>query len=92
MEELCVTQRMEKRDITRITDFPWECHVSASSAVNTTWPTAAPGDAGKPVAMTWSLYADGFSNWFFHKTRTTTTTTTTTNKKKGINACQLLNS
>jgi hypothetical protein len=39
-------------NITRIAAFPWECHASASSAVNTTWPTAAPGEAGRPVAMT----------------------------------------
>jgi hypothetical protein len=49
---------------TRIAAFPWACHASASSAVNTIWPTAAPGEAGKPVAITCSLYAAGFSNWF----------------------------
>ena len=56
-----------KRHInTRITDFPWACHASASSAVNTIWPKAAPGDAGKPVVITLSLYeaAPGFANWF----------------------------
>jgi hypothetical protein len=37
---------------TRIAGFPWACAASASSAVKTIWPTAAPGDAGKPVAIT----------------------------------------
>jgi hypothetical protein len=49
---------------TRIQGFPWACHASASSAVNTIWPTAAPGEAGNPVAITLSLYAATFSNWF----------------------------
>lgn len=52
----------QEKEVTRITALPWACHASASSAVKTTWPTAAPGDAGKPVAITLSLYADGFSN------------------------------
>ena len=47
---------------TKTTDIPSECHVSASAAVKTIWPTAAPGDAGRPAAMTLSLYDDGFSN------------------------------
>ena len=33
---------------TRITGSPRSDHCTASSAVNTTWPDAAPGDAGKP--------------------------------------------
>jgi hypothetical protein len=45
-----------------MTDFPCACHASASSAVKTIWPTAAPGDAGKPVAITLSPYDDGLSN------------------------------
>jgi len=47
---------------TKIALFPCACHSSASSAVNTTCPTAAPGDAGKPVATTLFLYLDGSSN------------------------------
>lgn len=38
-----------------MTLFPCACHASASSALNTTCPIAAPGDAGNPVATTWSL-------------------------------------
>uniref|UniRef100_A0A7C8Z495 Uncharacterized protein n=1 Tax=Opuntia streptacantha TaxID=393608 RepID=A0A7C8Z495_OPUST len=41
--------------LTKMTSFPSACHPSASSAVKTTCPTAAPGDAGKPVAITLSL-------------------------------------
>ena len=37
---------------TRITCLPWRVHSTASSAVKTTWPEAAPGDAGSPLART----------------------------------------
>ena len=36
----------------RMTASPWPASVSASSAVKTTLPEAAPGDAGRPLAMT----------------------------------------
>ena len=35
---------------TRITCLPCRVHSTASSAVKTTWPDAAPGDAGSPLA------------------------------------------
>src|SRR5215469_3392518 len=38
---------------TRITLRPWLLSASASSDENTIWPQAAPGEAGKPVAMIW---------------------------------------
>ncbi len=47
---------------TRMTALPCACHASASSALKTIWPIAAPGDAGNPVAMTLCLYNVGFSN------------------------------
>ena len=37
---------------TRTTDYPRAVHSAASFAVNTTRPTAAPGDAARPVATT----------------------------------------
>lgn len=52
----------EIKQHTKMTLFPCACHASASSALNTICPTVAPGEAGKPVAITLSLYADGSSN------------------------------
>ena len=40
---------------TRITGSPLSDHSTASSAVNTTWPDAAPGDAGRPFVATGSF-------------------------------------
>lgn len=48
-------QRVDEYMNTKMALFPCACHASASSALNTTCPTAAPGDAGKPVATTLSL-------------------------------------
>lgn len=47
---------------TRMTFSPCSCHCSASSAVKTTRPTAAPGEAGRPDATTDLAMAAGFSN------------------------------
>ena len=41
--------------VTRITFSPAACRASASAAVKTTWPTAAPGEAGRPLPMTSGL-------------------------------------
>jgi hypothetical protein len=40
---------------TRITGLPASAHSNASAASNTTWPAAAPGDAGSPVTSTSTL-------------------------------------
>lgn len=49
------TSKAKVDELTRMTLFPCACHASASSALKTTCPTAAPGDAGKPFAITFSL-------------------------------------
>ena len=41
---------------TSITFLPCRVHSTASSAVNTTWPDAAPGDAGRPFVATGSAF------------------------------------
>jgi hypothetical protein len=35
-----------------LSGVPWADQLTASSAVNTTWPLAAPGDAGNPFVAT----------------------------------------
>ena len=53
----------------RITFSPLPAHSSASSALNTARPTAAPGEAGRPVAITFfsafgsSIGCNSWSNW-----------------------------
>ena len=41
---------------TRITFLPLLVHSTASSAVKTAWPDAAPGDAGRPLVATGSFF------------------------------------
>mmetsp|Transcript_6732 Transcript_6732/g.26194 ORF Transcript_6732/g.26194 Transcript_6732/m.26194 type:complete len:276 (-) Transcript_6732:1205-2032(-) len=47
---------------TRMHFLPCELSSSAVSVSKTTWPTAAPGDAGRPTPMTSAAYADSSLN------------------------------
>ncbi len=47
---------------TSSTFFPCRVHSTASSAVNTTWPDAAPGDAGSPFVANGSAFQAAGSN------------------------------
>ncbi len=47
---------------TRTTFLPWSVHATASSAVKTTWPDAAPGEAGRPLVATGMLFHSFGSN------------------------------
>jgi len=54
---------------TRITFLPWLAQTTASLAVKTTWPVAAPGEAASPLARTVCFFFSswsntGWSNWF----------------------------
>mmetsp|Transcript_26972 Transcript_26972/g.58960 ORF Transcript_26972/g.58960 Transcript_26972/m.58960 type:complete len:445 (+) Transcript_26972:1164-2498(+) len=48
---------------TSTTLMPAPFHASACSAEKTAWPTAAPGEAGRPVPSTWGWYAASSANW-----------------------------
>mmetsp|Transcript_2482 Transcript_2482/g.3527 ORF Transcript_2482/g.3527 Transcript_2482/m.3527 type:complete len:329 (-) Transcript_2482:1398-2384(-) len=49
--------------LTRIAAPPCALKASASSGEKTIWPTAAPGEAGRPLPTTRSLYARSLANW-----------------------------
>ena len=65
---LCRTEHMldvYKRQVsmrTRIVFLPSAAHFSASSAKNTIWPVAAPGEAGSPLLMIMAFFSAALSN------------------------------